>query len=73
MLFGKKMVEIVHELFDEYVHKGDSVIDATMGTGQDTLKLCQCVGSEGRVYAFDIQQEAFVQTRILLENNHVDA
>ena len=73
MLFGKKMVEIVHELFDKYVHEGDSVIDATMGTGQDTLKLCQCVGSEGRVYAFDIQQEALEQTRILLKNNHVDA
>ena len=71
MLFGKKMVEIVHDLFDEYVHEGDAVIDATMGTGQDTLKLCQCVGSTGRVYAFDIQKEALDRTRALLDAHQI--
>lgn len=71
MLFGKKMVDIVHELFDEYVHEGDHVIDATMGTGQDTLKLCQCVGDTGKVYAFDIQKEAVEKTEALLRMHHI--
>jgi len=63
MLFGKKMTEIVHELLEEFVHEGDVVIDATMGNGNDTLKLCQCAGKSGRVYAFDIQKKALEKTR----------
>ena len=66
-LFEKKIVDIVHQLFMEYVHEGDIVIDATAGGGQDTLKLCECVGSTGKVYAFDIQQEAVKSTNELLQ------
>lgn len=66
-LFEKKIVDIVHQLFMEYVHEGDIVIDATAGGGQDTLKLCECVGSTGKVYAFDIQQEALTSAARLLD------
>ena len=68
-LFEKKIVDIVHQLFMEYVHEGDIVIDATAGGGQDTLKLCECVGSTGKVYAFDIQQEALTSAARLLDQN----
>lgn len=71
-LFGKKMVDIVHELLESYVHDGDLCIDATMGTGADTLKLCSCVGEDGLVYAFDIQSEALEQTAALLKQNHME-
>lgn len=71
MLFEKKMTEIVHELFDEFVHEGDTVIDATMGNGNDTLKLCQRVGTHGKVYSFDIQEAALEHTKALLIKNGV--
>ena len=37
---------------------GDIAIDATVGNGNDTLKLSNAVGEKGRVYGFDIQQSA---------------
>ena len=41
---------------------GDTAVDATMGNGHDTLFLCQLVGDEGKVYAFDIQPQAVKNT-----------
>lgn len=37
-------------------------IDATVGNGNDTLLLAQLVGEEGRVFGFDIQEEALANT-----------
>lgn len=66
-LFGKKMVDIVHELMKRYVMEGDFVVDATAGNGLDTAYLCRLVGDSGRVYAFDIQEAAIDHTRKRLE------
>ncbi len=41
---------------------GARAVDATMGNGRDTLWLCQRVGPNGHVYAFDIQPEAVERT-----------
>ena len=46
---------------------GDTVIDATMGNGGDTERLCRLVGETGRVYAFDIQEDALASTARRLE------
>lgn len=45
---------------------GDLAIDATVGTGADTLFLAQKVGKRGQVIGFDIQSEALTlaQARI---------
>ena len=51
------------------VQPGDTVVDATMGNGHDTLFLAEQVGAEGRVYAFDIQESALESTRQLLEEH----
>ena len=48
------------------VRPGDFVIDATMGNGGDTLFLAELVGEHGRVYAFDVQEEAVANTRAKL-------
>ena len=48
------------------VRPGDTVVDATMGNGQDTLFLCGLVGETGRVFAFDVQPEAVERTRARL-------
>ena len=53
------------------VNAGDTVVDATMGNGHDTLFLAEQVGPEGHVCAFDIQESALESTRALLEAHHV--
>ena len=56
-----------HELIERVVTEGSVVVDATMGNGYDTLWLCGLVGTAGRVYAFDIQDEAVKRTAARLE------
>ena len=58
-----------HDVLKEAVQEGDTVIDATMGNGHDTLFLCELVGEKGRVIAFDVQQQAVDSTRERLKEN----
>ncbi|EOH94614.1 rRNA methylase [Enterococcus haemoperoxidus ATCC BAA-382] len=51
-----------HTLLKEVIQKGDTVVDATMGNGNDTAFLADLVGSTGLVYAFDIQEQALINT-----------
>lgn len=52
-----------HQLLKDCVTKGNHVIDATMGNGNDTLFLAELVGEAGHVYAFDVQAQALENTR----------
>ncbi len=66
------MVDLVglHKHFIlEHLSEGDTAVDFTMGNGNDTLFLSKAVGEAGKVYAFDIQEEALVSTRAHLEAN----
>lgn len=45
------------------IRPGDTVVDATMGNGKDTLFLAELAGESGHVYAFDVQEEAVARTR----------
>ena len=66
------MVDLVglHKHFImEHLREGDTAVDFTMGNGNDTLFLSKAVGESGRVYAFDIQEEALTSTRAHLEAN----
>jgi predicted methyltransferase len=65
------VLSFAHFLVKERVRPGDTVIDCTAGNGNDTLFLARQVGPEGKVYAFDIQQEALNQTRRRLEKSGV--
>ena len=58
---------VAHKIIEEKVKKGDFCIDATAGRGHDTVFLAELVGEEGRVIAFDIQQDAVDSTRALLQ------
>ena len=51
------------ELVERALYDGARAVDATMGNGHDTRWLCECVGAGGRVWAFDIQQDAVTRTR----------
>ncbi len=58
----------LHKYFiTRHLGQGDVAVDFTMGNGNDTLFLSNTVGKEGRVYAFDIQEEALISTRAHLE------
>ena len=46
---------------------GGSVIDATLGNGNDTLFLAELVGIDGHVFGFDIQASALENSRRLLQ------
>ena len=54
-----------------YIKPGDTVVDATCGTGQDTVVLARAVGNEGRVYAFDIQKNAHLLTEARLKSHGI--
>jgi predicted methyltransferase len=54
------------EITAQYIKQGDIVVDATAGNGNDTLALSNLVGAQGKVYAFDIQENAIEKTRKLL-------
>ncbi|MOA03433.1 hypothetical protein D3C78_1229400 [compost metagenome] len=60
------VLSMAHKWIAERTSPGDTVIDATAGTGVDTLALAELVGPRGTVYAFDIQQEALDRTRARL-------
>lgn len=57
---------IAHQFLAARVPEGGLCIDGTMGRGKDTAFLCQLVGPEGKVIAFDIQEEALASTDALL-------
>lgn len=59
------------EALEKILSPGDRVVDATMGNGHDTLRLCRMVGESGHVDAFDVQAQAVENTRALLSENGV--
>ena len=66
------MIDLVglHKYFImKHLKEGDTVVDFTMGNGNDTLFLSKAVGESGKVYAFDIQEDALVSTKAHLEEN----
>ncbi|SFP53407.1 class I SAM-dependent methyltransferase [Salibacterium halotolerans] len=59
------------EWMERVLENGDTAVDATAGTGRDTLHLARCVGNSGSVFSFDIQAEALEQTKQRLEKHHL--
>lgn len=51
------------QLVRDTLRAGEAAIDATAGNGVDTLFLARIVGPRGKVFAFDIQQEALDSAR----------
>lgn len=66
-MYLKQALQQSHDYAKGIVREGDTVVDATMGNGHDTAFLADLAGSAGKVYAFDIQQEAVDKTRTRLE------
>ena len=50
-----------------HLKEGDTAVDFTMGNGHDTEFLSKTVGESGRIFAFDIQEQALSSTSINLK------
>ncbi|NLA51481.1 MAG: methyltransferase domain-containing protein [Alcaligenaceae bacterium] len=64
-----QIIRFADELASNAIKLNDTVIDATMGNGHDTIKLAQWVGPNGLVHAFDIQPQALQRTQERLQEH----
>ena len=61
-----------HEMILSVNPENGIFIDATAGNGHDTLFMAQHIDTSSKILAFDIQEDAILQTRQLLQNNDLD-
>lgn len=61
-----------HYIIKSRIGRGDSVIDATVGNGNDTILLANLVGESGKVYGFDLQSDAINITINRLKENNLE-
>lgn len=61
-MFGVTITRRCHNLLAPYIKPGDTVVDATLGNGNDAAFLAECIGPRGTLYGFDIQKEAVEAT-----------
>ena len=65
-----QLLDFAKSLLCEDIPKNGVLVDFTMGNGHDTLYLSRLV-PEGKVYAFDVQEQALANTKKLLDDNGV--
>ncbi|USB34164.1 class I SAM-dependent methyltransferase [Paenibacillus sp. YPG26] len=58
----QSVLSMAHQLTGARLQPGDAAIDATAGTGADTLFLALACGRRGAVFSFDVQAEALALT-----------
>ncbi|XP_048544961.1 putative rRNA methylase YtqB [Triticum urartu] len=66
----RKATEVAHAVWRSIVQRGDTVVDATCGNGNDTFALLKMVSDDtgrGRVYGMDIQDSAIDSTASFLK------
>ncbi|MCM3587961.1 methyltransferase domain-containing protein [Mesobacillus maritimus] len=68
----ERILPFAKTLLQKAVSPGDIAIDATVGNGHDTLFLADLVGPTGKVFGFDIQQQALVACKEKLTNQQLD-
>jgi predicted methyltransferase len=61
-------VQLAHCWLNNYLLPGAKAVDATVGNGHDTLYLARKVGTNGRVYGFEIQEKALQNALELIKN-----
>ncbi len=70
------LVTEAHKTISKTIRPGEIAIDASCGNGYDTVFLAKKVGKTGKIYGFDIQQQALEKTKQKLEEqqlfSHVD-
>lgn len=66
-----KATLVAKKLVAEIVKPGDTVVDATLGNGNDTLFLSRII-QNGRVYSFDIQKTAVEKFKEIIEQEFIN-
>lgn len=66
------ILPFAHRLWAAWLPEGGCAVDATAGNGHDTLRLAQLAGTNGLVYAFDVQAAALEATRARLQAAGLD-
>lgn len=66
------LIAKAHDCIVAAVKPGETVVDATLGNGHDTLFLVNCVGEGGKVIGFDVQQDAIKSTAERLTGAGID-
>ncbi len=56
------LLQLQKQFILNHLREGDTAVDFTMGNGHDTEFLSKTVGNGGRVFAFDVQQQALDST-----------
>jgi len=56
------LTQRAQSIVGQYLQPGQQVVDATAGNGHDSCFLARQVGARGRVFVFDIQQQALNST-----------
>jgi hypothetical protein len=62
------ILNLAKMICSEVLSEGGIAVDATAGNGYDALYLCNAVGADGHVYAFDVQEQALAGTAERLKN-----
>lgn len=64
-------VHLAHHYFKQKLKMGDIVLDCTAGNGLDSLFIARQIldGDQGHLYCIDIQEQAIVNTKKLLEEH----
>lgn len=71
-MYRLNAVTLSHKMVQEIVRPGDVVVDATVGNGRDTVFLAELVGSQGKVFGFDIQQDAIERAKARLVDGDLE-
>lgn len=66
MMPVQNILPFAHQLLAGHLKDGDAALDGTAGNGHDTVFLAQSVGRTGKVWAFDVQEQAIAETRTKL-------
>lgn len=64
----ERIIPFAHSKVKDIIKESDIVIDATCGNGHDTLFLSKIAH---HVFAFDIQEQAILETKAMLEQQNV--
>lgn len=67
----RRQTSFIKACIKDVLQPGDSAIDATVGTGEDTVFLAECVGKSGSVYGFDVQNAAIEEAKQLAKKKGV--
>ncbi|KIY22620.1 class I SAM-dependent methyltransferase [Mesobacillus subterraneus] len=65
----EKVLPFARKLLELAVKPGDIAVDATVGNGNDTIFSANLAGPSGRIYGFDIQDQALMTSKTKLREH----